>query len=475
MASQADPVTRRPSFFSDLRCVLGEPGFRRLFATRLISQSGDGIFTAGFGAYVFFSAQTYPDPAAAAAAFAVLYLPYSLVGPFAGVFIDRWSRRQILVASAGIRGALTSVTALLIASGSLGVPLYASALAVLAVNRFFLSALSASLPHVVARDELVMANSVSPTLGGLASTAAGVAGVGMRLALGGGHAAAAVIVLAAGACYLLAGCTALAMRRGQLGPVREPGEPPPPPLAAALAVVVRGLAAGIAYLSRRRAPASALGALGAFRVLYGIVFLMGILLYRNYFYSERQASAALSHFTILVIASAAGYGLAAVVSPPVTRRIPKHAWIVILLAMAGAVMGPLGALFRQVPFLAAGFSLGLAGQGVAISATTIIQEDVADTYRGRAFALYDMMFNALFVGGAFLGALVMPVSGRSYPLIAVVAGGYVLAAAGYAACQRSPAGGSLPAGPAGGTGPSGPAGALPAGAPGASVPPGGPT
>ena len=36
-------------------------------------------------------------------AFAVLYLPYSLIGPFAGVFIDRWSRRQIIVYGALIR------------------------------------------------------------------------------------------------------------------------------------------------------------------------------------------------------------------------------------------------------------------------------------------------------------------------------------------------------------------------------------
>ena len=70
---------------------------RRLFATRLISQAGDGMFTAGLGAYVFFNATSFPNPVSAAGAFAVLYLPYSLIGPFAGVFIDRWSRRQIMV------------------------------------------------------------------------------------------------------------------------------------------------------------------------------------------------------------------------------------------------------------------------------------------------------------------------------------------------------------------------------------------
>ena len=171
----------RSPFAVDLRSVLSERDFRRLFTTRLISQAGDGIYTAGFGAYVFFSATTYPDPAAAAEAFAVLYLPYSFIGPFAGVFIDRWSRRQILLVSALVRAVLVAITALLIGSGELGIPLYVSALAALGVNRFFLASLSAALPHVVREDKLVMANSVAPTIGGIVTTVAGVAGIGIRL------------------------------------------------------------------------------------------------------------------------------------------------------------------------------------------------------------------------------------------------------------------------------------------------------
>ena len=132
------------SFLADLRVLLRGRDFRRLFSTRLISQSGDGVFTAGLGSYVFFNSATFPDPASAAAAFAVLYLPYSLIGPFAGVFIDRWSRRQILVWSALLRFGFVLLTVVLVASGKLGVPLYAAVLCVLGVNRFFLSSLSAA-------------------------------------------------------------------------------------------------------------------------------------------------------------------------------------------------------------------------------------------------------------------------------------------------------------------------------------------
>jgi len=104
--------------------VLAGRDFRRLFATRLISQAGDGVVTAGVGTYVFFNATTFPSPAAGAAAFAVLYLPYSLIGPFAGVFIDRWARRQILVWSALLRSVFVALTAAFMALGNRGVPLY---------------------------------------------------------------------------------------------------------------------------------------------------------------------------------------------------------------------------------------------------------------------------------------------------------------------------------------------------------------
>ncbi len=434
MAPRAVSRLSRSPAAHDLRWVLAEPGFRRLLATRLISQAGDGIYTAGFGTYVFFSATTYPNPAAAASAFAVLYLPYSLIGPFAGVFIDRWSRRQILLVSALVRAGLVAVTALLVAFGRLGVPLYVSALAALGVNRFFLASLSAALPHVVRDDKLVMANSLAPTVGGIVTSVAGIAAVGVRLLLGGGHGGAAVIVLVAGVCYLLAGLTAATMRRDLLGPVQE-ADHAPEPLSRALREVAGGLVAGVAYLTRRRGPAAAIGAIGGYRLLYGIAFLMSILLYRNYFYPAGNGNAALGHFTLVIIVSAVGYGLAAVISPPVTRRLAKEPWIALLLACSG-VAAVLGVTFSQIPFLVMGFVLGLTGQGIAISATTIIQEQTGDAYRGRAFALYDMMFNGVFVVGAIAAAAVIPVDGKSYPLIVVLAVGYLLVAAIYALLSR---------------------------------------
>src|SRR5207253_4446230 len=116
------------------------------------------------------------------------------------------------------RAAFVALTALVVLGGALGVPLYLSALAVLGINRFFLSSLSAALPHTVPEDKLVMANSVSPTIGGLLAAVGGIAGLGARLVVGSGHRGAAAILLAAGCCYLGAGVVASVLRRDLLGP-----------------------------------------------------------------------------------------------------------------------------------------------------------------------------------------------------------------------------------------------------------------
>jgi MFS family permease len=437
----------RSAFISDLRVVLAERNFRRLFATRLISQTGDGVFNAGLAAYVFFSAQIFPNPLAAAEAFAVLYLPYSLAGPFAGVFIDRWQRRQILLWSAVVRAIFVASTAFFVGSGTLGLPLYLGALAVLGVNRFFLSALSAALPHVVAEDKLVMANSVAPTSGTIVAFAGGLAGLGLHYIMGGGQVGSAATLLVAGACYLVAGAAALRIRRDLLGPERTADGTGPGGVAQELGVVVAGLAAGIRHVGRHRPASAALAATGSHRFLYGILLLMSILLYRNYFYPSGNGNTALSHFSLLVITSAVGYGTAALVTPAATRRLAKSAWIAALLVSGGILTGLLGMTFRQVPFLVIGFALGLVAQGVAICTATILQQEVDDEFRGRVFSINDMLYNATFVLGAAVSAVFMPVNGKSYPMLAVVAVGYLLAAAGYLLLSRQSAGAPGPVSP----------------------------
>ncbi len=375
----------------------------------------------------------------------MLYLPYSLIGPFAGVFIDRWSRRQILVWSAAIRAVMVVISAFLVASGTLGVPLYIAVLAVLGVNRFFLSALSAALPHVVPEDKLVMANTVAPTSGTIVGFIGGVVGLGVHLVTGGGHIGSAATLLAGGAGYAAAGLIGATMPRTLLGPdVLPDASAKRPGVRTEMAVVMAGLVAGARHLWQRRQALYTLVTIGAHRFLYGILLLMSVLLYRNYFYPAKNGNTALGHFTLVVITSAIGYGAGAVLTPPMTRRMTKTAWVAALLVFGGIATGLLGPLFSQVPFLILGFALGITGQGLTITVTTILQERAAEAYLGRIFSLYDMMYNATFVLGAAISVAFMPLTGKSYAIVAFIAGAYAAAGIAFWLVSRRSAGSPLP-------------------------------
>jgi MFS family permease len=418
---------------ADLRAVLREPHFLRLYATRLSAQVADGVFQVALASFVLFSPEKQATAGRTAAAFATLLLPYSIVGPFAGVFIDRWQRRTILVRANVVRAALTALVATLIGAGVENAAFYVATLAVLSVNRFFLSSLSASLPHVVERRLLVVGNSLSTTSGTIMAVVGGGIGYGVRHLAGDDDAGSAVVVVTAGLVYLLSAALARRMAPDLLGPDLD-GEQVS--TAEALRHVVRGITSGARHVWERRRPAHALLAISAHRFFYGLSTVATLLLYRNYFRDDGVFKAGLAGLGQVLALSALGVVSAAVVTPYVTRRLGKERWIVTLLAGACVVEIALGFPYTQPAFLVAALLLGLVAQGTKICVDTIVQERVADAYRGRVFAFYDILFNVTFVSAAVLAALILPDTGKSYGVLSVIAIGYGLTALGYVAVTR---------------------------------------
>src|ERR671917_2510449 len=117
MSSQTVALDSRPDRLG-VRRLLGTRGFGRLMASRFAAQWGDGVFQAGLGGAVLFNPERQADPLAIAAGFAVLLLPYSLVGPFAGALLDRWDRRRVLVLANLLRGIGVLGLAVLVGTGT---------------------------------------------------------------------------------------------------------------------------------------------------------------------------------------------------------------------------------------------------------------------------------------------------------------------------------------------------------------------
>lgn len=412
---------------ADLKSLLVHDGFRRLFRVRLISQCGDGMFQVGLATLYFFNPTTMTTAGGVAAAFTILLLPFTIVGPFVGPLLDRWSRQAVLFWGNTIRAVLCLALAALMYAGAGFAIISVLALITLGINRFLLSALSAGLPHVVPRQQLIMANSIVPTLGAAATAVGAIIGfIINRLTPEGSVRDASGLLVAA---LLLAGAVWAASKIAyrELGPDRRVRIP----LGSQLALVLEDLWQGASYLAKRGTPGHALIVMAVHRFLYGVNFIALLLISRNLLADPADADAGLAMFALLSGISLAGNGSAIILTPIAHERMTPHQWIVACLGISALSQIILLAT-PSLPWIAiAAVLMGLGVQGAKIAVDTIVQRDVIDTYRGRAFALYDMMYNAAFVGAAALAAAVLPDTGWSRPGFAGLVALYLGLAAWY--------------------------------------------
>jgi MFS family permease len=411
-----------------------QPLFRRLLVTRLSSQTADGLFQASLVSAVVFDPTRRTGPVQVATGFVVLLLPYSLVGPFAGVFLDRWRRQRILVRGTVVRAALVVLAAGLLArEGPSGTPFTLAALAALSVNRFYLAALSAALPSVVRERQLVLANAVSPTAGTLVTILGGLVGLGLRTLVGRDAHGDAVVTLVGAAAYFGSALLARRLPLDSLGP----RDLDTSPLLGQFAGVLRGMRDGARHVRARPVAAWALAVISAQRLFYGLWTIMTVLLYRNVFVSHGVLRAGLVGLGQVVTANGVGLVTAAAVTPWVVARIGTQRWIWVVTAGLAGLGLALELPVSMAGQLASAVVFGFATQGTKVCVDTLVQAGVDDDFRGRVFAFYDTLFNVSFVAAALIAAAVLPLSGRSRPAVIVMAAGYAVIAAGYASRSRS--------------------------------------
>lgn len=402
VASRFAHVTIAP----ELREVLGSARFRQLFTVRATGQFCDGLFQSALATFVLFSPERQPTAASIASAFAILYLPYSIVGPFAGVFLDRWSRRQVLFLGNLLRTVVVLGVALLTVAERSGIDLGIAVLVALGINRFILAGLSAALPHTVSDKDLVTANAFSPTAGTLFAALGGLIGVVLRSAVGGGDTGSTTILLLSAVGFTISGFLSLRMPKTLLGPDgSKPGD--------TVGAVLHGFVEGAVALWQARPALRAVSVVTIHRVAFGMVTVLAILLLRNTLNPATEPEAALKQLSLVVGGAAGGALIAAIVTPGLTRSIGPVWWSSISLVIAGVVT-PIGVGIATLPSLiVGGLALGLAGQAVKICADTAVQHRIHDDHRGRVFSLYDVVINIGLVLGVTLAAFTSPASGQS--------------------------------------------------------------
>jgi len=385
-------------------------GFRRLLVVRFSIQWADGMFQAALGGAVLFNPERQADPLAVAAGLAVLLLPYSLIGPFAGALLDRWDRRRVLIFASLLRATLVAVVAGIVATGGAGPPLYIAALSVAGVSRFMNAGLSVALPHVVPRRHLIEANTLAVTIGAGMAAVGGATAIGLREVIGPNDAGSAITTLAAVVGSVLAAALAAGFRHRQLGPDRTDPR--------ARVVVRFGFVDGARATAATPSVAASFLALAAHRLSFGITTLLTLLLFRYAFTDAGMFRSGMAGIGEAVVAGAAGLGLAALVTPWMVHHLGRSRTVQAALLISTVAQLALAALLAMPTVLVVAFVLGATGQIIKLCTDTAVQSEIDDAVLGRVFALYDIVFNVGYVLAVAAAALLSPPDGRAPGLLA---------------------------------------------------------
>jgi predicted MFS family arabinose efflux permease len=389
-----------PSTLERIGGALASPDFRKLVAIRLVSQSSDGLFQAALVASVVFLAPEEQDTAVGfLKATLVIALPYSILGPFTGVFIDRWRRRRILVFAPWAKAAFAGLV-LLDPLGESAL-LYVGALLVLSVNRFFLSTAAAIVPRVVPHEDLLVANSLA-TVGGTVALLTGVF-VGGRvvdaLDTAGLDAPTVPVVVAAALGWLLASWIASRIA-SSLKPHTRPEDPEL--LRHQLRRVAVEFADGARRLLRSARAVGPITSITLDQIGQGIVLVISLVVFRQRF-GEGVAS-----FSNLIGAGGIGVLFGIVSVGQLENRLTKPRIVASGFVVGGLVLLGVSFLIRDWSVLLASFVVGLTFAWKKISVDTMVQEAIPDGYRGRVFSVYDVVYNLARVIAAGLAIWMIP-------------------------------------------------------------------
>jgi len=383
------------------REVVRARDFRWLLGARVCSQFSDGLFQAVIVASVIFAPDKQSTAVGFAKATAVLVVPYSILGPFAGVFVDRWRRESILRWTPLVRAA---AALLLLGGEGAAVAFYAGALIVLSGNRFFLVTAGTVTPKVVPPSDLLVANSMN-SVGGTVSTIVGIA-------IGG------VVADAAGFRSLIVACVVMwAATSWVVGRIRtdlSADRSNLEPLLHAMGVVLRELREGARVL--RQTP-RALAPITSYSVDQ---FLQGLILVMSFVVFKERFQQGVGSYSQLIAAGAVGGFLGLGTVGWLDSRLSRPRMVEVAFLVSGIPLILISPFITGLTVLVASFFLGVGFAWKKVPIDTMVQTAVGDRYRGRVFAIYDVAQNLARVVAALLAIAV--VTDADVGLLAAVIG-----------------------------------------------------
>ena len=385
-----------------IRVLLGQRDFRVLLGAQGLSQAADGLAQAAFTYELVIEPFAQGTPGKILALFVLTLLPYSVLSPFMGVFVDRWPRRGLLIWTNVLRAALLVTlpfwSRLVPGNGEL----LACLLAVLALGRLFLTTKGALLPAVLHDKHLLRGNALSAGGGMLAALGGGVIGVVIA-----GAAPTSTPYIAAGLFYAAAGWLS-----GRLSdPFAHTHARAVRVMDAARTVVVEMIEGLRAIWMRAGARLPLIGVF-IVRTIGMFVAIAAILVIKVIYPEASDDGGKLTASALALGAAGVGAFSAAVVTSFFGGRFNRPQLILGGFIVSGAGILALGGIIDIAAVLGLTFVGGFGTFLTKVAVDAQLQDALPDDMRGRAFAFYDLLYNLASVAAGLLMVTFQHVSFR---------------------------------------------------------------
>ena len=406
MSTAAAPTA--PMSFKD---VLGLAVMRRVWFAQVISLLGD--FLALFAVISVVSFRLHGTPAQVTGVQIAYMLPLALLGPIAGVFVDRWPLKPTLVWSDLIRAGL--VVILLFTTALWQVYLVLVALS--CVSSFFAPAQSVTIRNHVPREGLLSANALMQ-----------IAMTGVRIV---GPATAGALVAAFGpiVCYIFDSFSFVvsASLIGSVAIIRSHAAAAPtmPTTNNRVVAVWHDLTAGLRFIIHHKALSFVVLAMAAGLFTIGCFGPLIAIFVREFLHASAGVFG--------IVSAMVGVGL--LVGTQGIRALARHSAneTMVLSGLAGIGLGVL--ILGTLPYVAftllGTFTMGFAFAAITVPAQTLMQQETPHALMGRiSSAVMSVVFFAQILGLVLSGILAQLMGVRAvFLLCAGIAA--LLAAAGH--------------------------------------------
>jgi len=143
------------------RDVLRNRSFLCLWLGQIVANFGERLTQMALVALVYSKAPG--STIELAKIFFFVVIPVFVIGPLAGVYVDRWDRKRVMIISDISRGALLLVIPLFLSLAGNFLPIYVTVFLIFAITRFFYLSKMAIIPDLVPKEMLLIANTLSDT------------------------------------------------------------------------------------------------------------------------------------------------------------------------------------------------------------------------------------------------------------------------------------------------------------------------